>query len=158
VQYHELIESKAFAAGNRARFCPADGQARAAQIENGDLIADPVQLGDRPIRELAQEDVHSFTHSSTASHSSAFHPPKGFNLILPISGAILRKAKRSMNSYPQYRIPDFCCEFYRCFMPPYAKINDISSMAAKAGSQKVAYILDKIMRESKEIEIMSDSP
>jgi hypothetical protein len=31
-------------------------------------------------------------------------------------------------------------------------------MAAKAGSQKVAYILDKIMRENKEIEIMSDSP
>jgi hypothetical protein len=65
VQYHELIESKAFAAGNRARFWPADGQARAAQIENGDLITDPVQLGDGPIRELAQEDhpfIHAFIH------------------------------------------------------------------------------------------------
>jgi hypothetical protein len=79
VQYHELIESKAFAAGNRARFWPADGQARAAQIENGDLIADPIQLGDWPIRELAQEDhpfIHAFIHGiALIGHSSGewFH-------------------------------------------------------------------------------------
>jgi hypothetical protein len=79
VQYHELIESKAFAAGNRARFWPADGQVRAAQIENGDLITDPVQLGDRPIRELAQEDcpfINAFIHGiALIGHSSGewFH-------------------------------------------------------------------------------------
>src|SRR5580704_954363 len=65
MQHHELIESKAFAASNRARFWPADGQAAAAQIENGDLVAKPVHLDDESIRERAQRGQ---VHSSMASH------------------------------------------------------------------------------------------
>jgi hypothetical protein len=63
-----------------------------------------------------------------------------------------------MNSHIQYRKTVPSCEFYRCFLTFYARIGGVSRKSAKAGSQKVAYILDKIMRENKEIEIMSDFP
>src|ERR1019366_2464954 len=55
MQHHELIENKALAAGNRACLWPAHGQASAAQIENGDLVAEAVHLDDGPISERAQD-------------------------------------------------------------------------------------------------------
>jgi hypothetical protein len=38
MQHHELIEGKAFARVNRARFWPANGSPLPRKIENGDLI------------------------------------------------------------------------------------------------------------------------
>ena len=57
MQHHELIEGKAIAASNRARFRPADGQAVSAQIENGDLVAEPVHLDDKPICERVHGQI-----------------------------------------------------------------------------------------------------
>jgi hypothetical protein len=71
MQHHELIEGKAFAASDRARFWPADGQAAAAQIEDGDLVSEPIHLDDEPIRERAQRGQ---VHSSMASHPPRIHP------------------------------------------------------------------------------------
>ncbi len=67
MQHHELIEGKAFATGNRARLRAADTQAAAAQIEYGDLVAEPIHFDDAPICERAQTEQ---ILSSMASHPS----------------------------------------------------------------------------------------